>query len=78
MKKNQNGMHLTKNQLFWRIQKECWRRMVTPYLMYLFMSLLMLATQAISGNSLVWLKITLGILCLLGGMAFNAHLTYNY
>jgi len=78
MKKETNGMHLTKGQLFWRIQRECWRRMVTPWLMYLFMSLLMLATQAISSANLVWLRILLGVLCLLGGCAFNAHLCYHY
>lgn len=78
MKKNLHGMHLTKNQLFWRIQAECWRRMVTPFLMYLFMSTILLATQAISAPNLTWLKILLGTLCILIGMAFNAHLTYSY
>ncbi len=71
----ENGINLSKGRLFWRIQKECWRRMVTPFLMYLFMSLLMLACQAISAD---WAKITFGIVCMLGGMAFNAHLCYNY
>lgn len=71
----ENSLHPTRWKLFWRIQKECWRRMITPYLMYLFMSILMLATQAISNTVL---KIVLGSVCMLGGMAFNAHLLYSY
>ena len=73
----ENGMNLTRSQYFWRTQRECWRRMVTPYVMYLFMSMLLLATQAIASESLVWLKIFLGILCILIGAAFNGHLAYN-
>lgn len=65
----------TKMRLFWKIQKECLRRSVTPYVMYLMMSLLLLACQA-SGN--VPLKVILGILCIVGGMAYNAHLCYQY
>ncbi len=79
MKKHvqENSLHPSKWKLFWRIQRECWRRMIVPYLMYLFMSLLMLALQAINeGNSTI--EIVLGIICMVGGMAFNAHLLYNY
>ena len=75
--RNVDGMNLTRSQYFWRTQRECWRRMVTPYMMYLFMSMLLLATQAISSESLMWLRILLGIVCILGGAAFNAHLAYN-
>ncbi len=70
----ENRMKSTKAKRFWRIQGECWRRMVTPYMMYLFMSMILLATQAIS---IVWLRIMLGTLCILIGAAFNAHLAYN-
>lgn len=65
-------------QLFWRTQRECWRRMVTPYLMYLFMSLLLLAVQAIFPDENAVLEIVLGCLCILGGAFFNGHLCYNY
>lgn len=65
---------LTKGRLFWKIQKESFRRSVTIYLMYLFMSLLLLSSQAI-GNTAA--QIILGLLCVLGGMAFDAHLSYH-
>ena len=67
----------TKWQLFWRIQGECWRRMVTPYLMYLFMSLLLLSLQAIVPDENAVIEIVLGIACILIGAAFNAHLLYH-
>lgn len=70
----ENRMKDTKARRFWRIQGECWKRMVTPYMMYLFMSMLLLATQAISYT---WLRILLGTVCILIGAAFNAHLAYN-
>ncbi len=70
--------HPTKSQLFWRIQKECWRRMVTPYLMYFFMSLLMLACQAIDLQNDTPLEIALGIACIVGGACYNGHLCYHY
>lgn len=73
-KLGENRMNDTKAKRFWRIQGECWRRMVTPYMMYLFMSMILLATQAIS---IKWLAILLGTLCILIGAAFNAHLAYN-
>ena len=62
-------------QLFYRTQRECWRRMVTPYLMYLFMSLLLLACQAIPN---MWAQILLGIACIAGGSFYNGHLCYQY
>lgn len=61
-------------KLFWKIQLECLRRMLTPAIMYLFMSIIMLATWAIN---ILWLRVLLGVLCLLAGMAFNAHLCYH-
>ena len=62
-------------QLFWRLQKEGWRRAITPALMYFFMSLLMLASQAIT---IVWLQIVLGVACIAGGIFFNAHLLMHF
>ncbi len=70
--------HPTKWQLFWRIQKECWRRMVTPFLMYLFMSLLSLACQVISEKDQTTIEIVLGVVFILGGAAFNGHLAFQY
>lgn len=74
-KKQKDYAHPSKGQLFWRVQKECWRRMVTPSLMYFFMSLIMLSCQAID---LPVLQIVLGIVCIAGGAFFNAHLCYSY
>lgn len=74
-KKIKDYTHPTKSQLFWRIQGECWRRAVTPYLMYLFMGMLGLLCALIKTP---WLVISLVILCVLGGAAFNAHLSFNY
>ena len=74
-KKHVDYSHPTPWQLFWRIQKEGWRRAVTPALMYFFMSLLMLAAQAIE---LVWLQIVLGIVCIAGGIFFNGHLLFHF
>ena len=62
-------------QLFWRIQRESWRRMLTPALMYFFMSLMMLAVQVIE---IVWLQIVLGVACIAGGIFFNAHLMFHF
>lgn len=76
--KSKNNRPVTKGRLFWRIQKECFRRSVTVYLMYLFMSLLMLAFQAIDTDNTTLLEIGLGCICLAGGMAFNAHLCYHF
>lgn len=74
-KKQVDYSHPTPWQLFWRIQRESWRRMVTPYLMYFFMSLLMLAAQAIPS---AWAQIVLGVLCILGGAFYNGHLCYQF
>ena len=76
-KKIKDQSNPTSSQLFWRVQRECWRRMVTPYLMYLFMSLLLLSLQALvpEGNNLV--EIVLGIACILVAALFNAHLMYH-
>ena len=65
----------TKFRLFLRVQKECLRRSVTPYVMYLMMSLLLLACQAIPN---VPLRLILSVLCILAGMAYNTHLCYTY
>lgn len=67
-----------KTRLFWRIQWECVQRMLTPAVMYLFMSTLLLATQMITAEHLKWLRILLGTLCILGGAAFNAHLCFSF
>lgn len=74
-KKRVDYFHPTRGQLFWRTQRECWRRMVTPFLMYLFMSLLLLSAQVIP---YAWLSVLLGVVCILGGAAYNAHLCYQY
>ncbi len=74
IKFGENRMNVSKSKHFWRTQGECWKRMVTPYIMYLFMSMLLLATQLIN---IPWLKYFLGTLCILIGAAFNAHLAFN-
>lgn len=70
----ENRMNDSKARRFWRIQGECWRRMVTPYMMYLFMSMLLLATTTIG---IGWLEYLLGTVCILIAAAFNAHLAYT-
>ena len=65
-------------QLFWRIQREGWRRAVTPFLMYLFMSLILLAVQTISQTENTTIEIVIGIGCILIGAFFNGHLCYHY
>lgn len=62
---------------FWRVQKVCFLRSVTPCMMYLFMSLIALAVQAISENVEIY-EIVLGCVCIVGGAAFNAHLAFSY
>lgn len=61
-------------QYFWRTQRECLRRAVSPFLMYMFMNMISLAGQAIDAMAA---KIVIGIVCVAGGMFFNAHLLYN-
>lgn len=74
-KKQVDYYHPSPWQYFWRLQKEGWRRAITPGLMYFFMSLIMLALQAID---IVWLQIALGIVCIAGGIFFNAHLVFHF
>lgn len=69
---------ISKGKMFWRIQKELLRRSITPYLMYLMMSLLMLSFQAITAEGLEWLRYILSAVCIGGGMFFNGHLCYHY
>lgn len=60
---------------FWRIQKECFRRAITPYMMYLIMSMLLLVCQTLASFSAP-LMFILSTICILGGMAYNAHLCF--
>ncbi len=76
-KKEKNYANPTKWQFFWRVQKECLRRSVSVFLMYMFMSMIMLATQAFSKEGTTVIEIVLGVLCILGGMFFNGHLCYH-
>ena len=76
-KKEKVRKPLTPWRYFWRIQKECALRAVTPFMMYLFMSLIALAVQAISPDSTVWYEVVLGALCIVIGAAFNAHLLFT-
>lgn len=64
-------------KLFWKIQWECFRRSVTVFLMYLFMSLLLLVCQVINQDKVSLIEIVLGVVCILCGMAFNAHLCFH-
>lgn len=63
--------------LFMRVQKECLRRSVTVFLMYMFMSMLMLAIQVIDGGTGTALVVILSIVCILGGCFYNGHLCYH-
>ncbi len=74
-KKKKDYAHPSRMRLFWRIQWECFRRAVTPMLMYMFMSMIMLTCQLVGD---LWLKIFLGVLCIAGGAFFNGHLCYSY
>ncbi len=76
--KEKNYANPNKWQLFWRIQKECLRRSVSVFLMYMFMSMIMLATQAIDVENTTLIEIVLGIACMIGGMVFNGHLCYHF
>lgn len=76
-KKNIDYAEPTRWQLFWRIQREGWRRMVSPFFMYLFMSSLALALEAIVPDKSSVLEIILGSICIAGGAAFNTHLLFN-
>lgn len=73
-KKKVDYMEPTPAQYFWRTQRECWKRMVGPTIMYLFMGLILVAVQAIP---IAALKIVLGVLIILLGAFFNGHLMYQ-
>ncbi len=75
-KKPVDYSHPTKWRLFWRIQRESWRRMVTPFLMYFFMSLILLALFQLVTNK--WALLVIMILCIGIGGFFNGHLCYHY
>lgn len=65
----------SKGSVFWRNVWECFRRSVTPFLMYLFMSLIALACQGLSAQ---WLKILIGTVCIAVGGFFNGHLLFHF
>lgn len=77
-KKKQESGPPSKARLFWRIQRECWRRMITPFMMYLFTSLLAYAVAALAGVDNLTVKIVADVVCIAFGAVFNAHLAYNY
>lgn len=77
-KKQKKEKPMTSWRYFWRIQKVCALRAVTPFMMYLFMSLIAFACQAIAPDTTEWYEVLLGSVCILGGAAFNAHLTFTY
>lgn len=79
-KKKKDTSHPTKWQYFWRIQREGWRRMVTPALMYMFMSLIALTVSSLITDVKNYFPVIVVIdtVCVLCGAAFNAHLCYNY
>ena len=62
---------------FWRVQKVCLLRAVTPFMMYLFMILIALALHSLS-EDITWYEIALGSVCILGGALFNVHLAFQY
>ena len=75
--KQQTKKPMTRARYFWRIQGVCALRAVTPFMMYLFMSLLALACQAFSPETTEWYEVLLGAICIVCGAAFNAHLTFS-
>mgnify|MGYP000757426863 CR=1 FL=1 len=75
-KKEKKAKPMTRWRYFWRIQGVCAVRAVTPFMMYLFMSLIGLACQAISPETTEWYEVLLGAACIVIGAAFNAHLAY--
>ena len=74
-KKEKPRKPTTKWRLFWRIQKECALRAVTPFMMYLFCSLIALAFQALSDETEVY-EVVIGAACILLGAALNAPMGY--
>ena len=77
-KKEKPAKPLTPWRYFWRVQGVCALRAVTPFMMYLFMSLTGLACQAISPDTTEWYEVLLGAVCIACGAAFNAHLAFSY
>ncbi len=75
-KKEKKNAEPTKWQYFWRIQGECLRRTITPFIMYFFMGMLAFASQAISPDQNTVLEMVLCILCIAVGAFFNGHLLY--
>lgn len=76
-KQARDRSHPTPVQLFLRTQLECLRRALTPFLMYMFMSMLGLAVFALAKNAHAAVKIALTALCLAMGVFYNGHLCYN-
>ena len=76
-KKEKKRKPLTKWRYFWRIQKECALHAVAPFMMYLFMSLIGLASQTISPDTTEWYEVLIGAVCIVCGAAFNAHLCFQ-
>ena len=74
--KKKDYLEPTGAQLFWRTQRECWRRMISPTIMYLFMGIILLAAQLIP-ESLMALRIVVGVLIILIGAFFNGHLMFH-
>ena len=74
-KKEKPKKPLTKWRLFWRVQKVCLLRSITPMMMYLFTSLIGLACQAIAEGTQVY-EVILGIVCIVAGAAFNVPMGY--
>ncbi len=77
-KKEKDYSHPTRAQLFWRTQAECLRRSVTPFLMYMFMSMLALAIYALAKDAHIAVSILLTLVCIAGGAFYNGHLCYHY
>lgn len=75
-KKEKPKKPTTKWRLFWRIQKVCFLRSITPMMMYLFCSLIALAFDAISDGTQVY-EVIIGAVCILCGAALNAPMGYQ-
>ena len=76
-KKKKDYAHPTRAQMFWRTQAECLRRAITPCLMYVFMSMIALVMQTVSKGVVSWWSIALGIVCIVCGAVYNAHLCFH-
>ncbi len=60
--------------LFFRNLGECASRAVIPFMMYLFMGILLLASQMIPNKPLMYI---VSVICLLGGCAYNVLLCFT-